>query len=166
MGFDPAAESGDFFTYLVNTHACIEERLKEMERATAKVNAAGPGDADIQAIAGVLDFFSGAGARHQDDEELTLFPRLRPHQAFAQILNALEVQHQMCNEAQRNLAGLVGQFSPGDGKRLDAFASRFAEMQRGHMIAEERALFPLAARTLSRTAIAEMTAEMRERPSR
>ena len=155
-----------FFANLLQVHARIEDRLKELERASAAVSTAGQSAAALETIHAVLDFFSSVGSRHQDDEELTLFSRLRSLPAFTQILSALEVQHRMNDDEYAKLSTCVRRFSPSNEGELRGLACRFAEMQRGHMIAEERALFPLAARTLSCEVIAEMEREMRERPSR
>jgi len=48
-------------------------------------------------------------------------------------------------------------------RELRRLAVRFAEMHCGHIIAEERAIFPTAASALSREVIAEMGREMQER---
>jgi hemerythrin-like domain-containing protein len=94
---------------------------------------------------------------------LTLFPRIRPLPEFKQILSALEFQHRMNDAGGRELAECVERFAPGGGRELLRLALRFAEMHRGHAIAEERALFPLAAATFSPEMLAEMGREMLER---
>ncbi len=53
-----------------------------------------------EAIAGVLDFFDTFGVQHHEDEEKTLFPRLRRLPAFAEMLDAFDFQHRMAETEQ------------------------------------------------------------------
>ncbi len=63
----------------------------------------------------------------------------------------------------RAFSAFLERFAPGSGRELRRLAARFAEMHRGHAVAEERALFPLAASVLSPELLAEMSREIRER---
>ena len=82
---------------------------------------------------------------------------------FAQILSALEFQHRMNATAAQEFSACVQKFAPGGGRELRRLAYRFAEMHRGHAVAEERALFPLAATRLSPKVLLELGGEMRQR---
>jgi hemerythrin-like domain-containing protein len=155
--------SPDFFATLLAFHARIEEQVRALEKASDLIVAGGERAAALATVAGVLDFFRTAGALHQADEEQSLFPRLRPLPAFRMIVSALETQHKMSDDAQRELAELVPRFTPADGETLRRFAYRFAEMQRGHLIAEERALFPLATKALAPDVLAELGREQQTR---
>ena len=66
---------------------------------------------------------------------------------------------------EKQLSACVDRFAPGSGRELQRLAHRFAEMHRGHAVAEERALFPLAASRLSPQVVAEMSREMLARTS-
>jgi hemerythrin-like domain-containing protein len=156
-------ERGDFFACLAQDHARIEARLEALERAADAVSKSESDAAALGIVAGTLDFFSTEGAHHEAHEELTLFPRLRPLPAFKQILSALEFQHRMNADEEQKLSACVHRFAPGDGRELRRLALRFAEMQRAHAMAEERAMFPLAASSLSPQVIAEMGREMLDR---
>jgi hemerythrin-like domain-containing protein len=161
---DPAAEpSGDFFAALLRDHAEIERRLAELDRAALVLSRTEIDHAALEVVRATLGYFSSEGARHEAHEEQTLFPRLRPLPEFAQILSALEFQHRMNGSAARELAACAERFAPGSGRELRFLAYRFAEMHRGHAVAEERALFPLAASRLAPEAQAEMVREMRAR---
>jgi len=154
---DPPAE---FFARLLQEHARIEQRLKLLDAAALAI---GQDERDPQALARVADtlaFFAADGAVHEDHEELTLFPRLRASPEFGQILSALEFQHRMTASEGRELAACVANFQQGSGRELRRLAYRFAEMHRGHALAEERALFPLAQAKLSPRLLAEMVDEM------
>jgi len=153
----------DFFRSLLEDHAQIEAQLKRLDQAGATLGRL-PGDAAaLEIVAETLRFFATEGARHEAHEEETLFPRLRPLPEFRQILSALEFQHKMTATEGRALAACVQSFAPGSDRELRNLAYRFAEMHRGHAIAEERALFPLAASRLAPEVQAEMLREMSER---
>ena len=163
MGNEATSGSHDLFAALTRDHARIETRLKALELAAHGLCRMEGDAAALGVIAETLDFFASEGARHEEHETLTLFPRIRPLPEFKQILSALEFQHRMNDAGGRELAECVERFAPGESRELLRLALRFAEMHRGHAIAEERALFPLAAATLPPEALAEMGREMLER---
>lgn len=149
-----------FFSELLRAHAIIEERLQRLERAAGALRD--PSGANpLAEISATLDFFEKFGAQHQHDEERTLFPRLRPLPAFAQMLDAFDFQHRMADTEQAAFGACVRGFDGGPTAQLERMAHRFAEVQRAHMLAEERALFPLAEQSLPRKVIAEMSRELR-----
>lgn len=154
---------GDLFAGLVQDHARFEVRLLALMHAADTLSKTESSAADLEVIAGTLAFFATEGARHEEIEELILFPRIRPLPAFKQILSALEFQHGMNRAAAAELSACVEGFASGSGRELRRLAVRFVEMQRGHAVAEERALFPLAASTLSPPVVAEMRREWSER---
>jgi len=82
------------------------------------------------------------------------------------MLGAFDFQHQMNDaafaELQRAFRAL-GSVGPGDSTKLRGVGHRFAELQRAHIMAEERALFPLAARTLSPEILVRVGDEMAAR---
>jgi hemerythrin-like domain-containing protein len=158
---DPQA---DFFPRLLRDHALIEERLKRLDAAAAAIGRDERDSDALSQVAGTLDFFATEGARHEAHEEQTLFPRLGALLEFRQILSALEFQHKMTASEGRALAACVQGFAPGSGRELRRLAYRFAEMHRGHAVAEERALFPLAAARLAPQVQIEMVREMLARP--
>jgi hemerythrin-like domain-containing protein len=154
---------GDFFAELLQDHARIEVHLKALDQAAATLSRVEQDGAALEVVAGTLRFFATEGARHEAHEELTLFPRLRRLSEFKQILSALEFQHRMNDTASQELSACVEHFALGSGRELRRLAYRFAEMHRGHAIAEERALFPLAASRLSLGELAEMGRELHDR---
>ena len=165
MAHAPMDPGTGLFPRLLQDHARLEERLKRLDEAAAAIGRNEQDPAALAQVAETLAFFGSAGARHEEHEEQTLFPRLRPLSEFKQILSALEFQHRMTASEGRALAACVQTFAPGRGTELRRLAYRFAEMQRGHALAEERALFPLAATRLAPEVQAEMVREMVARGS-
>lgn len=163
MAHEKTTECGDFFTSLMQDHARIEARLKALVQAAGALSKAESDAAAPGVITETLDFFATEGARHEDIEELTLFPRLRFLPAFKQIISALEVQHRMNRVAHEELQACVDRFSPESRQELRRLAIRFVEFHQAHAIAEERALFPLAASALSPREVADMGREALER---
>jgi hemerythrin-like domain-containing protein len=138
---------------LGNTHRRMTEELVALERAAQ----AGDG----QGLDMGLDFFASAAKRHHDDEEASLFPRLRGDAALVPLLDALAAEHREHEAARREIEGLVR--GNGDARAITASVVRFVAMVRGHIEREDRELLPAAERALdaeTREAVAE---EMRDR---
>jgi hemerythrin-like domain-containing protein len=161
MSTDSAKPFTGFFGNLQRAHARIEERLQELEQAADTLADPARAPSALEAMAGVLDFFSTFGVQHQDDEEKTLFPRLRSLPDFAKMLEAFDFQHRMAETEQRALAARVRDFSPAGAAEVRTQAHRFAEVHRAHILAEERGLFPLAEKHLPRHVLVEMDRELR-----
>ena len=161
---DPTTrERDDFFAALARDHARIEETLQALEHAAHQLGAHESDPAARDVVARTLRFFALEGARHEAREELTLFPRLRALPEFKQILSALEFQHRMNLAATQELSACLANRTPGTGRELQRLSLRFVELHRGHAIAEERALFPLAAARLTPPVLAEMSRELSAR---
>jgi hemerythrin-like domain-containing protein len=148
--------SGDLFAVLAEDHARFETRLQVVSQAADALIRLESDDAAREALARALDFFETEGARHEELEEATLFPRVRPLPQFEQTLKALEFQHGMNRDIGAQLRACLDRFGPGKGSELRRLAQRFTEMHRAHAMGEERALFPLAASVLSPATIEEM----------
>jgi hemerythrin-like domain-containing protein len=153
----------DPFAQLVAAHREIEARVAELERAADATTDGARRASALETIGEVLGYFDGPAALHHADEEHTLFPQLRPLDGFAQMIPAFDFQHQMNDTTYAELGAAFRAFAPGTPSRLRELAHRFAELQRAHIMAEERALFPLAARTLSADAIQQLAREMAAR---
>jgi hemerythrin-like domain-containing protein len=166
MTTETTSERGDFFASLVKEHERFELHLQALMTAADSLSK-GEGDrAELAVISKTLDFFATDGARHEEIEEQTLFPRIRNLPAFTQILSALEFQHRMNRVEAQGLRACVDRFAPESGRELRRLAIRFVEMHRGHAVAEERALFPLAGSTLTPKELEAMSREARERAAR
>lgn len=158
----------DPFARLENTHRRIEERLETLERAASELDSV----ERMRALGDVYDavrFFARGAARHHEDEELSLFPRLARVSELAPLLATLEAEHRTHDAVYAELAALVDSFPSdvgpelADEARLTALAHRLSEVYRAHIEREERELFPAARRALDAGACAEIAEEMEAR---
>jgi hemerythrin-like domain-containing protein len=146
MPDDPVARLG-------NTHRRMEEELTALEVAARA--------GDAQGLDMGLEFFATAAKRHHEDEETSLFPRLRGDAGLAPLLEALASEHGEHEAARRAIEGLVR--DGADAQAIAGGVARFVAMLRAHIEREDRELLPAAERLLdpeTREAVAE---EMRAR---
>jgi len=127
-----------------------------------------------QAVDEALAFIDRAVKRHEDDEEASLFPRLRDvnspeaRQAMAK-LDALESDHVRADaaHAEMDVLGLRwlqdGRLAPEKRQRMRELLNELRELYRGHIEIEDREVFPLAARVLSPDQVDQVGQEMAER---
>lgn len=160
MAQDTTAIS-DPFAELLRAHRAIEARIGQLETAGRQLADEAQRAAALATVKDVLAFFEGPGALHHADEERSLFPLLRPLKRFDQMLDAFDAQHQMNDETHAQLRQAVA--DPSSIKALRSLLGRFVEMHRGHMFAEEQALFPKAAEALSPEAREQLATEMTAR---
>lgn len=120
--------------------------------------------------------FAGPVVKHNEDEERSLFPRLRalgrlhaPHDLSA-LLDQLETQHRLAEQVHRDFdataASLPHDGSPDatDGvERFCQLAAVLVDLYRAHMRIENEGVFPLAARLLPAKELRTIQQEMRAR---
>lgn len=151
--------------HLVACHRRIEQRLDTLVNAADHIEANRP--AALAAIAASLHFLDTSGTLHTEDEERSLFPRLRPRLASAEIafLDSLEAQH---DEAESIYAELK-QLRPDDDSsasrvaKYRACAEQLRALYREHIRSEDQILTEMARRSLDESEITAITKEMRER---
>lgn len=146
MPDDPVARLG-------NTHRRMQEELDALERAAQSGSRQG---LDLG-----LEFFATAAVRHHQDEEASVFPRLRGHVELASLLDALSAEHRVQEEARLAIEGLVRD-GAGDGEIATSVA-RFVAMLRAHIEREDRELLPAAERLLDADTRELVAGEMRDR---
>ena len=103
-GLGGGAETGvwqamttDPISLLLGAHRRIEEQVLRLD-AVAGTRTQRPTVADEEVagvVRSVLDFFAGPGARHQEEEERLLLPRLAGLPAFAAMLPAIRAQQRL-----------------------------------------------------------------------
>jgi hemerythrin-like domain-containing protein len=146
MPDDPVARLG-------NTHRRMAEELAALEGAARA--------GDRQGLDMGLDFFASAAKRHHEDEEASLFPRLRGDAGLVPLLDGLASEHRDHEAARREIEELVR--GNGDVQAIAASVARFAEMVRAHIEKEDRELLPAAERMLDAATLEAVAEEMRGR---
>jgi hemerythrin-like domain-containing protein len=138
---------------LGNTHRRMEQELAALEVAARA--------GDRQGLDLGLDFFASAAKRHHEDEEASLFPRLRGNTELVPLLDALAAEHREHEAARRQIEELVrGNAEPGATAESVA---RFVAVLRAHIEREDRELLPAAERVLDPETRELVANEMRER---
>jgi len=156
--------------HLVACHGRIEERLQMLERAA--LHMADRTAEALQACHAAFKFLDTSGVLHTEDEEQSVFPRIRPQATDAEraYLASLEAQHHTVEERLERLRGLTAQLESDAGKPArEAFAQTVAELAglyRAHIASENEALTAIGRARLDAPALAEIAAEMRQRRAR
>lgn len=145
----------DPFTMLHRSHERLRERLEDLSIAAEQ--------RDYEGIDAVLGFFERSVARHEADEERSLFPRLARQRALEAIVATLKSQH----EEQADLVQTLGfQLDARDDRGIEMTVKSLRASYEEHIAIEERDLFPAAIAALSAEEKAAMHAEMNERRGR
>ncbi len=118
-----------------------------------------------QALDEALEFIDRAVRRHEDDEELSLFPRLVRVPQLAPLLDRLTVQHRDQTAVVEELRALMADAHP-DEARLRDVITRLGAAYREHIRMEERELFPAAKAALDADDLGGMASEMEARRGR
>ncbi len=161
---------------LVHCHERIEAQLSVLESA-AEILRAGNRQS-LPRVFGAIDaacaHFAIPGVKHTEDEEVSLFPRLREHggaggeEALA-AMTELESQHRTAEKLHTEFDEFVSTLprdGSADARELDCFSSLVAELKtlyRPHILLENNFVFPVAERVLSASEIQGLGEEMRAR---
>ena len=134
-----------------------------------------PPNAEIRAsLATALHYFREAAAKHNADEEESLFPRLRQAadvrgQAVLDKLADLEDEHRWAVLLHEQLDQIGGKFlvsgglSPEEVETFRSAVARLVSMYRSHIAFEDEVFFPCAAEILSAKDKAAIAGEMASR---
>jgi hemerythrin-like domain-containing protein len=148
------------------------ERFLEVLRRVGEDRRGGPLDDAYRAdLAAALDYFAHAAPRHVDDEEGSLFPRLRAHAApeAAARLGALESDHEAVEADHAAVEALghrwlaQGTLPAADAERFVAATAALQAVYARHIAEEDGAIFPLAEALLSPDDLAAIGREMAAR---
>jgi hemerythrin-like domain-containing protein len=160
---------------LSDCHRRIEGFLGVMRRVVEQTRGATLSPEQCGHLEAALRYFAVAAPRHTEDEEASLFPRLRrsadagAREAVAKI-DALEADHRHAEslhaEAERLCRRWIdsGGPLPADqawrlGQCLDELRALYAR----HLAVEDREVFPVAAQALPREDLRRLGAEMAAR---
>jgi len=138
---------------LVEEHRWIGKLVESLSKLVAIFDAGG--GLDARAGQELLDLLASfADGSHQDKEERCLFPRLRTLASWeeAELLKRLAEEHTRDRLRFATLRGQLLSLLKKDETAKRNFvrdAEAYAQMQREHMSAENRVLFPMAERILT-----------------
>ena len=158
----------DPFAQLERSHRRLEERLEDLTWAAREARSAA---ADVDAIRDVAAFFARAVRRHEEDEESSLFPRVRGRAEIDPLLDRLATEHREHLALHARLDGIIEKLdvAPDEATAiadLTEVAAALAYAYRSHIDVEERTLFPAARAALDGEALEAIAREMQERRGR
>jgi hemerythrin-like domain-containing protein len=156
IGSRPPPPLDEPLAALLHCHDKMRERLDSLERAAAAL-ASDPEPA-FAAIREVLDHFARAGVRHTEDEEGSVWPRVRGA-ALEPALEELSTEHRAVEAILLALRDTVTREVAEDSA---AHARAFAAAYREHLRKEEEQVFP-ALRALDPAELRAIALEMRLR---
>jgi hemerythrin-like domain-containing protein len=158
--------------HLMACHRRIEQRLETLNAAACHLESRR--EEALEAIGKCIQFLDSNGAMHTEDEESSLFPRLRPKLSADELafVDSLEHQHGQAEgiyaELKRivALAGSQPHVSASIVKDYRDCAAQLQELYREHIRSEDEILARLANRWLTQQELIEISSEMRERRNR
>lgn len=148
--------------HLLACHRRIEQRLSTFVKAAAELEAR-PEQA-LAAIAAAMRFMDTNGVRHTEDEEQSVFPRLKPHLTAQELafVEGLEAEHVKAEGIYVAMKAAVPGL-PATKATYLKLAERLEAIYRKHIQAEDEILIALARRDLKAPEIVEISGEMRAR---
>ncbi len=148
----------DPFERLCRSHRRLEERLDDLARAVREKNVVGLRD--------VCAFLDRQVRRHEEDEERSLFPRLREKDG-TELVGVLEREHREHEALAARLERAVDALDRDEvDTDLAPAADAITSAYRKHIADEETGLFPLARTKLTPEELDVMAREMEERRTR
>ena len=174
IGAKQESSFGDPVGLLTDCHRRIERFLGVLGRV-CELAGGGPLTSEQRgALDTALRYFREAAPKHTADEEKTLFPRLRTLEspaakAILARVEELEAQHEQADESHAGIDRLgqawlaAGTLAPEDASRMAGLSAALRELYKGHIAAEEREVFPVAAAEFDKAACDAMGGEMAAR---
>ncbi len=126
------------------------------------------------ALESALQYFKESAPKHTEDEERSLFPRLRAkgpevRESLGAIMEALEREHLLLDSLHAELERLggewlaAGELSNQKASEFLRLAEEVSTIYEAHIAAEERQVFPVASDLLPAGELDAMAAEMAAR---
>jgi hemerythrin-like domain-containing protein len=168
------ADSGfdDPIGMLKDCHRRIEQFLQILCVVVDRAPGRSMSEEEASAVQAALQYFRVGGQRHTADEEKSLFPRMRAEQRSADAvkeIDVLEGQHREAADLHLAIDKLYSRWAEGkplsaeDEEWLRTAIQRLKLLYDGHIKVEESLVFPRAAETLDKEAIAAIGEEFRAR---
>ncbi len=153
--------------HLMACHRRIEDRLETLVRAGSHLETRA-GEA-LEAVRGAFRFLDSNGVLHTEDEEQSVFPRLRGHLAEeeARYLERLEAEHDEADRTYAKLKQIASELgrgvTPELAERYRETAATMQALYARHIASEDETLIALGRRALSEGELAAIAAEMKRR---
>ena len=156
---------------LCDCHRRIERFLRVLCEVAQRAQGRALSDEEQDAVRGALRYFREGGARHNRDEEDSLFPRLRQAGAPDDLraVEALEHEHADAGALHATMDRLYkqwmtrGELPDAEQRELLRATRQLEPLYATHIAMEETVVFPHAAKVLDAAAIAAIGAEFRAR---
>jgi hemerythrin-like domain-containing protein len=167
IGKTPEKVADEPLDHLVACHDRILTRLTTLERVGEALESDTP--AALHALRNALRFFDISGRLHTEDEEESVFPRLRSRLTAEQLayVDALESQHREKEQVYAELKALAAELETGvtadRATRFRSLAGRLGELYRSHIASENDVLIAMGRSTLTSEELASIREEMRAR---
>jgi hemerythrin-like domain-containing protein len=153
--------------HLTACHRRIEDRLETFVRAGEQWtgNPAGA----VEAVHNAIRFMDSSGALHTEDEEQSVFPRLRDHipDEDAAYLARLEAEHEEADRTFAALKELAASLEkalvPEVLDRYRFAAARLRDLYARHIASEDEKLIALGRQALTPDDLAAISDEMKRR---
>jgi len=174
IGQKPESNFAQPLGLLSDCHRRIEMFLGVLNRVAAEGKGRNLNAEQRSAFENALKYFRDAAPKHTDDEEQSLFPRLRSSQHSLAMttldsLAALEADHTAAAR-DHGLVDSLGRkwvdcesLSDEEYGSLGEALRRLSSMYAHHIVVEDSELFPLAARVLQPEELASIGEEMAAR---
>lgn len=171
IGAKPDSGFDDPIGMLTDCHRRIEHFLEILCLVAGRAGGRAITEEETAAVQAALQYFRVGGQRHNQDEEESLFPRLRDSASGedAGEIRGLESDHKEANLLHQQVEVLyekwvsAGPLDPTDHDRLLIATQRLKRLYAEHIQLEEQVVFPRAAKLLSSATIAAMGQEFRGR---
>jgi hemerythrin-like domain-containing protein len=154
IGAKPQANFSDPIGVLTDCHRRIERFLGVLVRVASDARGGALTEEQRIALDTALKYFREAAPKHTDDEENSLFPRLRAAGQALTELDALHDDHGRADRAHAEVDRLGREWldrnslAPADAGHLSELLTELSALYRAHIEVEEKAVFPLAAQVL------------------
>ncbi len=161
---------------LVHWHSRMTTKMENLIRAGEKLKTATENEQKyvLFEIEIARNYLLSANAKHKQDEEISLFPRLRERQndigaSIIAALNDLEAEHQAAEEIEYSLNETIDRLTgetPVEAADIEIFndlAKGLLEFYRPHLRLENESIYPAARQFLSDEDLQQIGQEMRER---
>ncbi len=174
IGKKPESSFADPLGLLSDCHRRIEHFLGLLITVTTQARGGTLSGEQREALDAALRYFREAAPKHKEDEERSLFPRMRESRdeqvrAALATIATLEEDHGVVDRGHAEADALLdrwlieGLLPEADVRRLVAVLEELQAIYQRHIAIEDHDVFPLAGRILDPSAIAALGREMATR---